>query len=160
MTQKHQRPPWWIWPYLIVALPLVLVGLALWWLWSVMLLLAVWLTWCPRRRYALVVYSESPVWREFFESQVLPEVAGRATVLNWSQRRHWKSSLAVMLFRTFGGTEDFNPIAIVFEPLCRPRRFRFYRAFRSFKHGHPDAVNKLRRELFALLDKLAPPDAA
>jgi hypothetical protein len=60
----------------------------------------------------------------------------------------------------FGGTKDFNPIVIVFAPFCWPRRFRFYRAFRSFKHGHPDEVNKLRREVFALLDKLVPPDRA
>lgn len=156
---KKQRV-WWEWPFLILALPFVVIGLALWLLGSTLLLLAVWLVWCPRGRYALVVYSDSPVWQEYFDSQILPALAGRAAVLNWSARRHWKLSLAVVLFRVFGGTREFNPIAIVFEPLCWPRRFRFYVAFRSFKHGRHHEVNRLREEFLAQLNGLAPTTAA
>jgi hypothetical protein len=148
--------PWWLWPFLIVALPVVLVGITLWLLGSALLLAGVWLTWCPRGRYALVVYSESPIWRDYFESQVLPALGGRAALLNWSERRQWKPSLAVMLFRMFAGTREFNPIAIVFEPWRWPRRFRFYRAFRSFKRGEPEEVDKLRHEFLAQLDALVP----
>jgi hypothetical protein len=96
------------------------------------------------------------VWKEYFESEVLPYLANRAVVLNWSNRRQWSPSLRVLLFLVFGGTREFNPMAIVFEPLCWPRHFRFYRAFRSLKHGRPDDVDRLRRDFFAQLDELAP----
>ena len=56
--------------------------------------------------------------------------------------------------RNLGDTPPFNPIATVFEPLSWPRRFRFYRAFRSFKHGRPDEVETLRREFLQLLNEL------
>jgi hypothetical protein len=149
--------PWWSWPLLLVLLPVVAVVLLLWLIAALLLLLVVWLTWCPRRRYALVVYSNSPVWGEYFERHVIPRLGGRAAVLNWSERGRWPPSLPVILFRAFGGSREFNPIAIVFEPLRWPRTYRFYTAFRSFKHGRREDVDRLRSEFFRRLDALAVP---
>lgn len=149
-----------MWPVLIVLLPFVVVALLLGMVSALLLLSLVWLTWCPRRRYALVVYSNSPIWQEYFETQVIPRLVERAVVLNWSERKRWTFGLPAMLFRVFGGTRDFNPIAIVFEPMRWPRRFRFYKAFRSFKHGRPEDVEQLRREFFRALDALASTRAA
>ena len=154
MTETPRR--WWLWPLLLVLLPLVVVCVVLWLVAAVLLQVVVWLTWCPKGRYALVVYSNSPIWREYFERHVLPAVGRRAAVLNWSERKLWRCSFAVTLFRFFGGTRDFNPLAIVFRPLTWPRRFRFYRAFHRFKHGQLDDVEDLRREFLELLDELAP----
>ena len=147
-----------MWPVLIVLLPFVVVALLLGMVSALLLLSLVWLTWCPRRRYALVVYSNSPIWQESFETQVIPRLGERAVVLNWSERKRWTFGLPAMLFRVFGGTRDFNPIAIVFEPMRWPRRF--YKAFRSFKHGRPEDVEQLRREFFRALDALASTRAA
>ena len=154
MTATHQ--PWWLWPLLFVLLPLVVVIGVLWLFAAALLQLVVWVTWCPRGRYALVVYSNSPIWRDYFEGNVLPAVGRRGTVLNWSERKQWRYSFAVALFWFFGGSRDFNPLAIVFQPLAWPRRFRFYRAFRAFKHGRPEEVERMRGQLFELLDALAP----
>jgi hypothetical protein len=141
---------------LLVVLPLVAVGFVLWLAAAIVLQLIVWVAWCSRGRYALVVYSNSPIWQEYFEQQVLPAVDGRGDVLNWSERKQWSYSLPVALFRFFGGTREFNPLAIVFQPLAWPRRFPFYRPFQAFKHGRPEEVERMRRELFELLDQLAP----
>jgi len=116
------RPPWWLWPLLVVLLPLVIVAGVLWLMTAVLLLLVVWLTWCPRGRYVLVFYSESPIWREYFEQNVIPVA-------------HSRSCLG---------------------PLAWPRRFRFYRPFQAFKHGRPQEVEDMRRDLLNLLDGLAP----
>jgi hypothetical protein len=159
MSEEKKRP-WWALPLLIVLLPVVVIAVLLWLISALLLLSVVWLTWCPRRRYALVVYSNSPIWQEYFETQVISRLAERAVVLNWSERKRWTFSLPVILFRVFGGTSDFNPIAIVFQPLLWPRSFRFYKAFQSFKHGRPDDVERLRLDFFHLLDRLAPPAAA
>ena len=147
------RQPWWLF---VLLLPFVLVGAVLWLTAAVILLLVVWVTWCPRGRYALVVYSNSPIWQRYFESQILPAIGSRGVVLNWSDRKRWKYSLPVMLFRFFAGTRNFNPLAIVFQPLTWARRFTFYQAFNAFKHGRPEEVETIRRDLFDLLDELAP----
>ena len=158
MSEQHpserRSAPWWAWVVLIAALPLVVIALLVWLIGAVALLLAVWLTWWPRKRYALAVYSASPVWQEYFETQVLPRLGSRAVVLNWSERKRWKPTLPVLLFRIFGGHSAFNPMVIVFEPFCWPREFRFYDAFRAFKHGRPQEVETLRLELFARLDEV------
>jgi hypothetical protein len=156
MTASGNRAPWWVWPLLVVLLPLVAVAFVLWLAAAIVLQLIVWTTWCSRGRYALVVYSNSPIWQEYFEEHVLPAVADRGLVLNWSERKHWSYSLPVALFRFFGGTREFNPLAIVFQPLTWPRRFRFYSPFKAFKHGRPQEVEEMRRELLELLDRLAP----
>ncbi len=103
------------------------------------------------------MYSNSAVWQEYFETEVIPRLGGRAVVLNWSERKTWGMSLPVMLFQVFGGSREFNPIAIVFSPLRWPRRFRFFKAFRSFKHGRRGDVETLRLEFFRVLDSLASP---
>jgi hypothetical protein len=154
-----RKQSWWGSVLLAALLPLVLVFLLLWLIGAVALLLLVWLTWLPRRRYALVVYSNSPVWQGYFESRILPQVGERAGILNWSERGRWRPTLSVFLFRVFAGSREYNPIAIVFEPLSWPRQFRFYDAFRAFKHGKPAEVERLRQEFLALLDELAPPPA-
>jgi hypothetical protein len=151
-----KRAPWWIWPLLVVLLPLVVVGFVLWLAAAVILQLVVWIVWCSRGRYALIVYSNSPIWQEYFEEHVLPAVGSRGVVLNWSERRAWSYSLAVALFQFFGGTREFNPLAIVFRPFAWPRRFRFFRPFQAFKHGRPEEVEEMRRDLLTLLDGLAP----
>jgi hypothetical protein len=149
--------PWWVWPLLVVLLPLVVVVGVLWLMTAVLLLLVVWLTWSSRGRYALVVYSNSPIWQEYFEEHVLPAVGSRGVVLYWSERKQWRFSLPVALFRFFAGTREFNPLAVVFRPLAWPRRFRFYGPFQAFKHGRPQEVEDMRRDLLKLLDSLAPP---
>ena len=154
MTETRQH--WWLWPLLLLLLPLIVVGGVLWLVTAVMLQLVVWLTWCPRGRYVLVVYSNSPIWREYFEAHVLPAVSSRGVILNWSERKRWHYSLPAALFGLFAGTRNFNPLAIVFKPFAWPRRFPFYPAFQAFKHGRPEGVETMRRELFELLDQLAP----
>ena len=151
------RQPRWLWPLVLLLLPLVVIAGALWLVAAVLLQLVVWLTWCSRGRYVLVVYSDSPIWQEYFEQNVLPAVGTRGVVLNWSDRRRWSYSLPVTLFRWFAGTREFNPLAIVFQPFVWPRRFRFYGPFKAFKHGRPQAVENMRRQLLETLDRLAPP---
>ena len=154
--REEPKRPWWAWPLVIVLLPLAAVVLVLWLLGALLLQAMVWALWCPRGRYALVVYSNSPIWQEYFEERVLPALGTRAVVLNWSERKQWELSLAVALFRFFGGSREFNPMAMVFQPLRWPRHFRFYRAFREFKHGRRDETERLVREFFAVLDAVAP----
>ena len=84
MTATESRAPWWVWPLLLVLLPLVAVGCVLWLAAAIVLQLIVWVTWCSRGRYALLVYSNSPIWQEYFEQHVLPAIGGRGEVLNWS----------------------------------------------------------------------------
>jgi hypothetical protein len=141
----------------ILSLPLLAIALLLWSIGALVLLSIVWLTWCRRGRYAMVVYSNSPVWQEYFESRVLPELGDRAVVLNWSERKSWARSMPVMLFHMFAGSDEFNPLALVFEPFTWPRRFRFYHAFRSYKRGRPEEVEAVRLGFLAALDALAPP---
>ena len=156
MNAPDARAPWWGWPLLLVLLPLALLVAISWLLVACGLLLIVWTRWLPRGRSALVVYSNSPIWREYFEEHVLPAVGNRAAVLNWSDRSQWRLSVPVALFRAFGGRREFNPMAIVLGPWSWPRTFRFYRAFQSFKHGNPDEVERLRRELLAAMDIRGP----
>lgn len=157
---ERSRTPWWVWPLFVVLLPFVAVALLLWLVGAVLLQVVIWMVWCPRGRYALLIYSDSPVWREYFEADVLPAAGTRAVVLNWSERESWEWSLAVVAFRFFGGSREFNPMAVVFRPFAWARRFRFYRAFRAFKHGRSEEIEKLQRQFVELLDELAPLKAA
>jgi hypothetical protein len=141
MTTAKKGLPWWLWPVVVVLLPLIaaaaVVGLVVWLAAALILLSTVWVAWCARGQYALVVYSNSPVWQEYFERQILPAVGDRGVVLNWSERKQWGYSLAVALFWFFGGTREFNPLAIVFRPFAWAAQIPFLPSVQSTQTWPP-----------------------
>lgn len=135
-----------------LILPLALVGLVLFWLNRLLLSLLVWSLWLPAGKNALVVYSDSPIWHDYMSQEIIPLLHERAVILNWSERNIWRRwSLAVHVFRSFGGSREFNPLVVLFRPLHPAKTFRFLSAFRDMKHGRPETVENLRRELSAHL---------
>lgn len=131
---------------LLFVLPLYLVGMLVRYL---ALHAIIWFWWCPRGRDVLFVYSDSPAWHDYIEERILPQLGGRAVVLNWSHRKSWRRlSVARIAFQHFGGDREFNPLAVVFRPFKRTQSYRFWQPFRDFKRGHPEALAKLEREFF------------
>ena len=133
---------------LIVLSPILIIAVFLYLLWGVILYIAIWLTW--RKERLLFVYSDSPTWKDYIEGEILPYIQDRAVILNWSERRKWGNSLAVLVFRYFGGYRNFNPMALVFRPFRFVRTYRFFEAFKEFKHGDPKKVDQIKKELFKI----------
>lgn len=134
----------------ILVLPLGLVYAAVLSLYGLLLCMAIWISWGRRR--VLFVYSDSPVWKDFVETEILPRIRDCAVVLNWSDRRNWNQwSLAALAFHRFAGSQDFNPVAMIFRPFRSVKVLRYWRAFKDFKHGKTQPVEKLNRELFSSL---------
>jgi hypothetical protein len=98
------------------------------------------------RRGALgvLVYSNSPNWKDYIEQTWLPATGDRLIVLNWSERQNWTADPAVTVFNALGGEEDFNPLAILFTRK-QPLVFRFYPAFQNAKHGNREGLEMLER---------------
>jgi hypothetical protein len=140
-----------LWLLLLLLVPFLLVCLLVYLAWSCCLHLAIWSWWCTRGRDVLLVYSDSPVWHDYIEANLLPHIRKRAIILNWSERRTWRLSLAVLAFGHFGGDMEFNPLAVVFRPFRFTRRFRFWRPFREYKHGQPEALLTVQRDFFDAL---------
>jgi hypothetical protein len=131
-----------------LLLPVVALALSLWVLHRITLYLLVWALWLPKGKDVLFVYSDSPIWRGYMTEHVLPLVQTRAVVLNWSERSRWRKwSLAVQILRFFGGGHDFNPMVILFRPLRRAQEFRFWSAFKDWKRGETEPVERLRSDL-------------
>lgn len=122
----------------LVAFLIALMFAPAYWL---LLRLAIWLWWCPRGKNILFVYSDSPIWHDHLEREVLPHIKRQAVVLNWSERKRWRVSLASLAFRHFGGDREYNPMGVVFYPFGETRVFRFWNAYRRFKHGKADAID-------------------
>jgi hypothetical protein len=136
---------------LVVVVALVCVAMA-----SVFLHLTIWTWWCLRGRDILFVYSDSPIWHEHIEARILPLLGERAIVLNWSQRKRWRVSIARLAFHHFGGYRDFNPLAVVFRPFRRSRVFRFWQPFKDFKHGHSEPLEKMEGDFLQLIGVRSP----
>lgn len=135
-----------------LVLPLALLSIALYFLYRFVLYVLMWSLWLPRGKDILFVFSDSPIWSEYMTAEVLPLVQERAVVLNWSQRRKWgRWSLPVAVFRHFGGWREYNPVILLFRPLHTARAFRFWSAFKDWKHGDQEPVRKLRQDLLSAL---------
>jgi hypothetical protein len=141
-------------PLLLLVFLLVLLAYGT----SVLLLhMALWLVWGPLGRRVLFVYSNSPVWQDYIEQNMLPRLPETAVVLNWSERRKWNRwTLGYLAFCFFGGGREFNPLAIVVQPLRRAKCFRFWKAFRDFKHGNLQALAKVEGEFFEHVHRVTP----
>ena len=139
---------------LVLLLPFFLLLGILWFLVCVVVLALVWLTWLPRGRDLLLVYSNSPHWQQYFEAGLLPQIADRAEILNWSERTTWPAaSLRTVAFHLFAGAKEYNPLILSFAPLHWPRRVRFYQAFRDLRHGDASTLNSVERQLSDMLNQ-------
>jgi len=154
-TPQKPKPPRWLLAVVIVLSPailvLVLMILTLFVLTSICLHMLIWTFWCLRGRDILFVYSDSPIWHDYIEQRLLPPIRDRAVVLNWSHRKRWRLSLARAAFHHFGGYREFNPLAVVFRPLRRSQKFRFWQPFRDLKHGRPHTLQKMEKDFFELI---------
>ncbi|MCI0550042.1 MAG: hypothetical protein L0287_03730 [Anaerolineae bacterium] len=130
----------------ITISPLLLSWVLIDTLWGIILQIVIWLTW--RERFMLFVYSNSPIWKDSIEAEVLPKIRNHAVILNWSERKMWKTSLSAIAFRHFRGSQNFNPIALIFRPFHVVKDYRFFEAFKEFKHGNPNEVEKITKDLF------------
>ena len=84
--------------------------------------------------------------------EVLPRLAGRAVIMNWSERRTWSRwSFPAHILRAFGGYREFSPLVVLFRPLKRAKVFRFWGPFKDWKRGYKEPVERLTQELFAAL---------
>jgi hypothetical protein len=139
---------------LVVVVPLALAVGGIYLVVALLLHIAVVALWMPRGRRVLFVYSNSPIWKDHLEAEVLPRLPTSAVILNWSQRRAWsRVSLPVWLFNTFAGRREFNPIAMVFRPFAPPRTFRFWRAFRDYKDGRPQQLQRVEADFFRYIEQ-------
>jgi hypothetical protein len=132
-------------------LALVVVAVLVHAVWEVALYLTVWFWWIGHnRRRTIFVYSDSPNWKEYIDRVILPRLPENSVVLNWSNRGQWpRFAVPVLLFRTFAGRREFNPIALVFERFGLVGRYRFWQPFRDLKHGKPEALRMLEERFFA-----------
>jgi hypothetical protein len=106
-------------------------------------------------KFILFVYSDSPNWKPYIETNILPKVQEHATILNWSERSIWDNkSWAVRTFKHWGGQVDFNPVAIVFCNLLKVKVFRFYQPFLEYKHGKVNSLQTVETQLFELVHEI------
>lgn len=131
----------------ILLSPLLLIGFIFYFLSGLFLYLAIWLNWNKNGRDILIVYSDSPIWSGYFENEILPILEHRSIILNWSERKLWKKSLATFAFYRFGGSRNFNPLIVVFKQLRPAKVFRFFKPFQDFKHGNPEKVEQMKLRL-------------
>jgi hypothetical protein len=131
-----------------VVVPLLVLAAVIYVSWALLLRFLVLVLWIPRGYRVLVIYSNSPHWKQYFEERVLPRLGSRCVVLNWSERRRWSLTLAGCLFWFYGGHKAYNPLVVVLRPFGRARVFRFWPAFRDAKHGRPEPLQRLETELF------------
>lgn len=114
----------------------------------------VWVKWCLRGKFILFVWSDSPIWREYIQQNILPQIEHCSIILNWSQRKQWRWwSLPVSVFLFFGGSQEFNPMAVVFRPFHCTRVFRFWYPFKDFKHGKKKVLIEMTQELMKEIDR-------
>jgi hypothetical protein len=140
-----------LYSFLVLLLPFVLLWAVLYLTFGAFLYAAIWFIWCARGREVLFVYSDSPIWRDYVYEKIFPALDGRAVILNWSERKHWKPSLATYVLKYFSISREFNPIALVFKPFRLVRSFKFYTPFKDYKHGHTEGVERMKDELFQAL---------
>ena len=134
----------------LVLLPLVPLLVVTYFAYAVVLQMVIWTCWSPRGVNVLLVYSDSPNWHGYIETNIIPRLPSSTVSINWSDRRNWKwFSLPVMAARFFGGSCEFNPMIVVFRPFHWAKTYRFWQPFKDYKHGKPEPLHALETKLFS-----------
>jgi hypothetical protein len=112
--------------------------------------------WGPEGKFILFVYSESPNWQEYVEENIVPKLQPNVVTLNWSKRSEWQDNerLEAKVMKHWGGSREFNPLAIVFPEKGKVETIRFFKAFKDYKHGNNKLLKQQEDTLFHLVAKL------
>jgi hypothetical protein len=103
----------------------------------------------------VIVYTDSPHWKEHIETQWLPRWGHRAVVFDRS--RPWKfDQPEARLWRAVAGSAEHTPVVIVVPPHGQVNVVRFWLAFRDFKHGKDRKLREAEARLAKLLDHPSP----
>ena len=141
----------------LILLPFVLLYQAIYSYW---LQIRFWRLHGSKGRFILFVYSDSPNWKEYIESCILPQIENQAVVLNWSERREWQetSLIEAKAFHHWAGKKEFNPLAIIFSRSGRVTVIRFWRAFRDRKHGSDKLLKETESSLYEEMNRASARD--
>jgi len=109
--------------------------------------------WAKNGKNILFIHSNSPNWQQYIEENIIPKIDKKAVLLNWSERSKWekKKPLEAKLLTHYGGSYEFNPMAIVFLPFGKVKIIRFFKAFKDYKHGNVALLKSKETELYELL---------
>ncbi len=146
-------------PVLFVILILVLVISAVWYpfvkIYEQWLRYRFWQLHGKFGRFILLIYSDSPNWKDYIEENILPRIEPHVVTLNWSKRREWPETnpFESRVFRRWAGEREFNPMAIVIPPKGKITKVRFWQAFRDFKHGKEKLLQDCEKKLMNELEK-------
>lgn len=98
----------------------------------------------------LVVYTDSPHWKEYIETRWLPRWGDRAIAFDRS--KPWREDqVEARLWRAVAGTAEHTPVVIVVPPHGKVQIVRFWLAFRDFKHGKDKRLREAEARLATIL---------
>ena len=98
----------------------------------------------------LVVYTDSPHWKEYIETQWLPRWGDRA--IPFDRSRPWRADqVEARLWRAVAGSVEHTPVVIVVPPHGPVQIVRFWLAFRDYKHGKDRRLREAEARLAAIL---------
>lgn len=134
---------------LLLAIPFVLVALICWCVSSAVVCVAVSVHWIPIGVSFLIIYSESPQWKSYFEEEVVPAFGPAARVVNLSRdggsRKWWH--LDWWVYRHCAGFRNRFPIVFHFSRFGRWTTIRFHDAFMQSKKGETAALDQAKANL-------------
>lgn len=117
-----------------------------------------WLRHGRKGQRILFVYSDSSIWKDYIETNILPRIASHSIVLNWSKRREWGSRMQLesKLFEQWAGPGEFLPVAILFSPMGKAIAFRLWELSGKAKHGKARVSKEAEQALFETVKRLPP----
>jgi hypothetical protein len=102
-------------------------------------------------RDLLLVYTDSPHWKDHIESKWVARWRERAVTLN--RTRPWSRKQAeAALWLAVAGPLEHTPLAVVVAPSGKARVIRLFAAFRDFKHGKDTKLRAAERELEEVME--------
>jgi hypothetical protein len=102
------------------------------------------------RKDVVVVYTDSPHWREYIETRWLPRWGDRAIAFDRS--KPWREDQPeARLWRAVAGSAEHTPLVIVVPPSGRVHIVRFFLAFRDYKHGKDRRLREAEARLERIL---------
>ena len=106
-------------------------------------------------KFILFVYSDSPNWKDYIETNILPRIEACSVVLNWSRRREWDAhrQYETKLFNQWSGPGEFVPVAIVFPLRGKVKVFRLWHPSQNPKRGKENVSKEAEQALYAAMNQ-------
>ncbi len=149
----------WLSPFILIIFAIFLIKKIYYYYSAKKVLKDIHSEWFPKKTYIFFLYSNSAIWKTYFETELIPRIEKKAIIKNWSTRHtdgwwHNRKSIEYRIVRFLCSSRYIYPCGIIFFPSGTYEICYFHDAYIAMIKSHKPEYKHMEARFLELTNTL------